>query len=299
VPRLNLSTSSKLVPMNTTEWGQIGEAVVGAVDEGDSLLQRFQPELLTSMRGELDTLAACLEANCIKVRRPVQEPTDRVRSGTDNVFVRDSGVMVDRLVIETELRDPDRRRERYAIRPALESVSIENNLRLVRMAQVHADGFSEGCAFLEGGDVLLTGGMALVGHSGRGSSEAGIAWLRDTLPRELSIHRVSLKPAFQHLDLAFMLVRSGLAVCYPNAFPEGLPACIKDWELIHITEAEARSFAANGLMLNEANCLLVAGQDRLANELEKRGITVEMIPFSSITRRYGGLRCATLALRRD
>lgn len=58
-------------------------------------------------------------------------------------------------------------------------------------------------------------------------------------------------------------------------------------------------FELNCLVVNEKNVVMLGGSERLADELESRGITVHWVPFRTRTFWDGGVHCLTVDIRRQ
>ncbi|CAB9510269.1 amidinotransferase [Seminavis robusta] len=93
--------------------------------------------------------------------------------------------------------------------------------------------------FLESDDVFLMGRDILVGRSGNGSNEKGAKWLQRYLGDEYRVHEVPLSPNFLHLDCVMCAPRPGLAMVCREAFVNGLPDIIKDWDIIDVSPEDA------------------------------------------------------------
>ena len=100
---------------------------------------------------------------------------------------------------------------------------------------------------------------------------------------------------FPHLDCVLMTPREGLAVICQDAFTEGLPDYIRDWDHIVVEmEAAKLHMACNNLVLNDHTVVLPseAPHDDLAAALKKRKIEVIRIPYEAVYRVGGSFRCA-------
>jgi N-dimethylarginine dimethylaminohydrolase len=101
------------------------------------------------------------------------------------------------------------------------------------------------------------------------------------------------------LDGVLALLRPGLALfCRESGLQ--LKGSVKDWELIDVTYAEACDFGCNFLILDQQTVIMDTRPiERVAKEVEKRGIEVDHIDFDAITDTVGGLRCSTHPIRRE
>lgn len=154
--------------------------------------------------------------------------------------------------------------------------------------------------FLEGGNVLVLGKHVFVGVSGRGSSPAGVDFLRKLLaPQGYAVEPVRLKPNFLHLDCALGLVREGRLVACPEAMPHGLPAVLRRWDRIEVSEDEAARLGTNGLPVSPEVYITDPAFRRIGDAIAGHGVHVEYVDFA-ISRGFGGaFRCSTQALWRE
>lgn len=158
---------------------------------------------------------------------------------------------------------------------------------------------------LEGGDVIVLGTMILVGNSMNpavGSNEAGYRWLKNFLGDAFNVIRVPLLPEILHRDCVLSVPRRGLAILCPEAFAEGIPKVLEDFDRIMISLEDASRLAVNGLPVDESHYIMSYndhnGNEYIREELEKRGISVYPVYFGVHNGQGGSLRCATQALLR-
>jgi hypothetical protein len=183
------------------EWGTLKEAVVGTAvslripawsDEYEFLtpevqqfikdhqgkpLKEADPDLYEQSISQMDDLVALLESRGVVVHRAKPLTADEeeylaaYKAGIQQCFTRDPFLVIGNHVIETSMREFERRKERFGIRRAIQERLIEGNANWVSMPQAaparEAAGYGPG-PFLEGGDVLLLGRDIYAGYSGHG-----------------------------------------------------------------------------------------------------------------------------------
>jgi glycine amidinotransferase len=94
------------------------------------------------------------------------------------------------------------------------------------------------------------------------------------------------------------LIREGLFVVYEDGLLDGIPAVLKNWDKIPVTEHESMTLGTNGLPLSPLVYVADPAFKRIGDEIAKRGVTVEYVDFA-ISRSLGGaFRCSTQALLR-
>lgn len=109
---------------------------------------------------------------------------------------------------------------------------------------------------------------------------------------------IPLKKDVLHLDCALSLVREGLMIICEEAFVDGIPKVLEDWDRISVPYKDIAQLAVNGLPINESTYILDPQFEYIAEQLKTKGITVEYIDFK-ISRSLGGsFRCSTQPLVR-
>jgi glycine amidinotransferase len=97
---------------------------------------------------------------------------------------------------------------------------------------------------------------------------------------------------FLHLDCALVTPRPGLAIVCREAFVDGLPDFLKDWQLIDVPFKDAKQkLACNGLVLDEKRVIIAEGLDYLADALRAAGQEVIETPFDAVYDYAGAFRC--------
>lgn len=307
------------------EWGTLREVIVGSINNltvpvwtdeytfapleeqkfvrkfgGKSLLE-VAPQRYHKISKQLDDLARFLIKLDITVHRPRAITTDEelylshIRNFNQQLFPRDPILVIGNNVIETAMRDPAERKNKWAIREIFYQQLKDYKFNYVAMPEplpvVANKGFGPG-PFLEGGDTLLCGYDIFVGSSGHASNDWGIRWLKSFLDDRYRVHSVPLVSDVLHLDCALCLPREGLAVICSAAFQEGIPNYFKDWDLIDVSLEEASYLACNGLIIDEKRIICGTEHTRIIKELEAAGQEVIPLPFDAVSQFGGGLRCA-------
>ena len=193
--------------------------------------------------------------------------------------------------------EPNRRKERFAIRRTVRERLANSNARVISMPEpepfpADENGKYGPGPFLEGGDVFLLGRDIYVGNTGNASNTAGIRWLQNCLGDEYRVHEVPLSSHFLHLDCVFATPRPGLAIICREAFVEGLPDFLKDWELIDVSAKDAEEkLGCNGFVLDEKTMMIGEDMPQLAKDLRAAGTEVITTPIDGIHWQGGGFRC--------
>ncbi len=265
------------------------------------------PDMQAAWELERETLGAVLIKHGVQVLRPRKlTAAEKATAGADgysNFFVRDPFFTVGKHVIEGSLRFLHRRKEILPVRGLLEGhVYSADSIYVAAPQPAVADAGDETLGlgpFIEGGDVLVLGKQVFVGNSGLASNTQGVKWLRKLLaPSDYQVQEVRLHPEILHLDCALGLVRDGLMVVCPDAFLDGIPSALSQWDRIPVTLNQAGQLATNGLPISPEIYVTDPVFEKIGSQLERRGIKVEYVDFK-ISRSFGGaFRCSTQALLR-
>ena len=261
-----------------------------------STIRESLPEVWQEQVTQINAAIKLLEDRGIIVHQ-VETPTEEEVKylGEDKYlrltqYPRDEIVVIGNNYIETALQNPGRRSTRWAIRRTMAERLEKSDAQIVSMLEPSPDG---GGAFLESGDVFLLGKDILVGHSGNGSNDAGVEWLKRYLGDEYRIQQVPLINGFLHLDCVLCTPRPGLAmVCREGLEGGELPDVLKDWEIIEVSnELAATQSGTNNLVIDEKTIMMPSELPSLSEALVKAGQEVIETPFSSMIWQGGSFRC--------
>lgn len=155
---------------------------------------------------------------------------------------------------------------------------------------------------IEGGDVMLHEGSVLVGL-GEETSRIGVDALRYRLGQVGSQREVVpisfARSGVVHLDDLFNIVAPGIALIHPPAFP---PAQLRwleqQFDLIAVTDEEALGVEVNTFTISPTEVVVAAESDRIADELQARGVEPIRVDYSEVTKIPGSFRCTTMPLAR-
>ncbi|MFD5079623.1 dimethylarginine dimethylaminohydrolase family protein [Streptomyces sp. NPDC058371] len=242
----------------------------------------WRPYTPATVRAQQDTLIHLLRSRDTKVTLLDEAPGCSVQH-----YPRDIAVVIDHVLVMARLNSEHRLPEADALAPLLADV-----LHVVHLDQ----------GTIEGGDVMLHTGMVLVGL-GEETSPTGVR----ALQRALAQHGVEreVRPVrfavdgIVHLDDHFTIVAPDTALIHRGAFPPGqLRWFEQHFDLVDVSDNEARAVQANVLAIAPGTVVVAAGSDRIAAQLTARGLEVLTVDYSEVTRIPGSLRCTTLPLTR-
>ncbi len=212
---------------------------------------------------------------------------DPLGSGVLQHYTRDIGFVIhDQFFVDRPRRDY-RKQELASLAPIIE-----------RLENVHH--IESG--FIEGGDVLVDGGVVIIGQ-GEETNEEGIQAVTEIL--RATCPGVEVKPlsfthrGVIHTDTIFNIIAPNLAIICCSFFSDkDINWLGKRFELINATQAEARSLAINTLAIGNNKLVMLAPGGRLAEEVAKRGLEPVLIDYSEVTAFPGSFRCTTLPVVR-
>ncbi|MEO1194168.1 MAG: hypothetical protein AAFY02_20615 [Pseudomonadota bacterium] len=308
-----------------SEWAELRECVYGSPDNwvlprflADSKLRAqgpfaeiwerhqgqdmkvVQPELFAAFSAQVQGAIDLLERLGITVQvAGAISPQNRKfpRGEEHGVFtgwMRDPFATIGKHVIELAPRSLFHRRQRFAIRSIL-TETMERGARYVAQPDPGADDETPGFGYLEGGDVFVLGRQIFVGHSGGCSNPEGARWLGQLLGPGYQVETIAIDQLFPHLDCVLMTPREGLAIACLEALPEGLPAYFRDWEVVAVPKALAKSvMACNNLVLNDRTLVVPSEPEHapVVEALETRGFEVIRLPYRVPCMVGGSFRCA-------
>ncbi|MGI9643459.1 MAG: dimethylarginine dimethylaminohydrolase family protein [Acidimicrobiia bacterium] len=221
--------------------------------------------------------------------------TNQVDSYQSLNYMRDGMIVIGNHFIETNMFDPGRRRDRFAIRRTVGARLLASNAEIVSMPEAPVVGPEEDFGpgpFPEGGDTFVLGDDILVGNTGNASNSAGIEWLARYLGDEYRVQEVRLDNRFVHLDCVLSTLRPGLAMIVEEAFPDGLPGVIADWELIPVSPEDAEvHLATNALVLDDQTVMMPDDLPHINDAIREAGHGVVEVPFDAINWQGGSFRC--------
>jgi N-dimethylarginine dimethylaminohydrolase len=267
-------------------------------------LREADPETYKKVARQMDATVSIMESRGVKVHR-LEAVTDDENAYLSGIFSpsviqffpRDPMLVIGNHVIETELFLPARRRERFGVRRAIAKRLADSNAQYVSMPPAvpvpeQKDGKWGPGPFIEGGDVFLIGKDIYVGVSGNASNSAGVQWLSQHLGSEYRVHEIKLTKKFLHLDCCLATPREGLAIICREAFADGLPDFLKDWQLIELPYIEAKEMlGCNGLVLDNKSIIIHTDLPHLGKALRDAGQEVIETPFDAVYQYAGAFRC--------
>ena len=281
-----------------------GEGVAYTKKYGGSSSEEVAPEIMKTIQRQLNGIVDVLEKEGVIVHRlkPMAYSEEKkflqdVQKG--NMLFGGAGflrVIGNNVLLMNSFRLPFRRKQVWVVRPALEPLLKDQNVRYCATPPPSPH-YSKDDIYIENGDIMLDGFNVYVGISGNSSNERGVEWLQQFLGSEYKVYTVRLKPQRFHLDWVLSLNRPGLLTYCPDAIIGELPEPLQSWDKIVVKADEIAG--ANNLSIDENTIVVPEQYERIAVEYRKRGMKVITLPFDATIQYGSGPRCLTGVLRRD
>lgn len=299
-----------LPPFNPTLHHYNDEVQAALRRSGDQalLVAEVMPERWHKTVEQLDQLAALYESNGVQVYRPrpySEEETEylaHLQPGHSLLYPADPVYTLGKRYFELNIRRAYRRKEVFPLReivaPMISSDAEASHVVMPAPQPFEPSSGGPG-PYLEGGDIICYQNHVFVGESDIASNRAGTDWLESHIAPEYQMHRMPMKGTVLHLLGAMVLIREGLLILYRDELNCDLPEPLKDWDVIEISEAEARAYATVGVSLDDERYIIPAGLHRVNEELDRRGVQPIPIDFEHVGYWGGCVSCATQAISRD
>ena len=298
------------------EWDQLRECYVGVADhanwpsedpvfanESEKTLWKETPVpsgaveqwIIDEANEDLDSLAAILEQQDVKVNRPSTALNFQGLGGMYNYCPRDRFLIAGREILDPAMMYPCRDMEQLCYKEMLTDNTVKRMPRKEDMV-------------LDAANICRLGKDWVYLESDSGNT-AAYEWLCEQYPT-INIEKVNFY-AGVHIDSTIVPLREGLAICNKPRVKSKrhLPLCMKDWEIIWVEDVTAQVFyqypyaskwiGLNMLSINDHTVIVDTAQLELSTVLEKKGFTV--IPHTLRHSRTlgGGHHCVTLDTWRE
>jgi len=272
-------------------------------------IRKAMPERWEKTAEQLDALAALYEKHGVRVYRPRPYTEEErlqladLQPGSSLLYPADPVYTVGKHYIELNIRRAYRRKEVFPLRevvaPLLAADPEAHHVAMPPVQPSTPSGAGPG-PYLEGGDIICYDNHLFVGESEIASNRAGTRWLANYLePFGFEVHPMPMKGGILHLLGIMVLVREGLLLLFRDELDCELPAPLKDWEAIELSEAETRAFATVGISLDDRRYVLPTGLPRVAEALAKRGVEPIEIQYDQVSYWGGCVSCSTQAISRE
>ena len=153
----------------------------------------------------------------------------------------------------------------------------------------------------EGGDFMFLNEHTIaLGMADRTNEEGYLEMKQQVEPLGYEIIPVPLKREYLHLDMCFNLVDDYLAVAYKEGMPEEFLKRIEEMEIEIISVPEEAIFAhgCNLQALGNKRVMSLKQNQRVNEQLAKKGMNVIELDITEILKAGGGPHCMTFPLLR-
>jgi len=147
---------------------------------------------------------------------------------------------------------------------------------------------------VEGGDIILAGQVAFIGHSRRTNTE-GVKQVSDPLTKMgYEVRTISLKERYLHLGGAMSSIGPERILCCKDVFPADF---FKDFDKVEVPHVGAST--GNVICLSGNQVIANVAENLEASEiLENQGVKVHRINLSEFRKGAGGPTCLVLPIER-
>ncbi len=234
-----------------------------AVDTGD-------PDLEPMRRHHADYVAALRSTGAEVTVLPALD------AYPDSVFVEDTALCLPEGAVIMRPGAASRLGEAGEMAPVLETF-------YARVARI-----SDEEAFIEGGDILVTGREILVGRSARTNARGIAALERITSAWGHAVREVRTPPGVLHFKTDCSLLDAETILATPRLDASG---CLAGYRVIHTAPGEEA--AANAIRFNDL-VIMAAGFPRTEAAVRAAGFRVKTIGNSECAKLDGGMSCLSL-----
>jgi dimethylargininase len=207
---------------------------------------------------------------------------EELRGHPNSVFTRDVSLGTPDGFVQVRMGLPSRRGEEPWMSEILSELGMD------RVGEIREPGT------VEGGDVILGGRAAFLGHSSRSNRE-GVEQMQSILKKmgyEVRIQAIS--DDFLHIGGAMSLVGPDTVLCCKGVFPDGF------FDGYRVIEVDDDSFSAvNVIHLSEGKVVLDQRFSATIEAMSGAGLEVQPLDLSEVLKGGGGPTCVTLPIERE
>ncbi|MFZ2900116.1 MAG: arginine deiminase family protein [Saprospiraceae bacterium] len=199
----------------------------------------------------------------------------------NSVFTRDAALCTPQGYLKMQMGLETRRGEEVWLEKALQSLGVPRA------------GSIELPATAEGGDVILAGHVAFVGHSSRTNAE-GVEQLSSWLTfMGYKVRVAEIPDRFLHIGGAMSMLGPHRVLCCENVFPKNF------FEGFETVEVPDHAFScANVICLGEGEVVAERSNRDTIAALRHEGITVHALDLSEFVKGAGGPSCLIMPVER-
>lgn len=288
----------------------------------------FPKTIIAKAEAELDSFAAILEAEGIRVYRPPSGIDWLAENGYTGAMPRDGLISVGNTLIEAPFAWSCRSREiELAYGAILKDLVLEDNCAYIvrRPAETFADtllhdGSDEKNPWVinnsrpafDAADFMRFG-KVILGQYSHVTNQAGVDYLQRHVPVGYRIEMLDVDdPNAMHIDATILPLRKGLLVYSPKKVTEAALRAhevLADWDLVpypFVPQAPESPplymtspwLSLNALVLDDKRVVVEASDKKTAEWYEQLGMECIRCPFKHVNSIGGSFHCATVDLVR-
>lgn len=240
-----------------------------------------------AIQAEIKQFEDVLKLEGVDVLRPNNIP------GTDQIFTRDIGFVIDDTYVVASMQEEVRQLEL----PGISHITSLFDPTKIIIPPTEAT--------IEGGDVILFNEFIFVGISAR-TNYAGFEFIKDSFPSK-NVHPIHLlvsddrKENILHLDCTFQPIGKKDAIIYENGFskrPDILFDLFNEENLIRINHDQLMRMVPNVFSIAPDTIVVESSFELLKSLLNSRGYKTYTVNYRENAKLSGLLRCSTQPLRR-
>ncbi|MFQ6069214.1 MAG: dimethylarginine dimethylaminohydrolase family protein [Candidatus Aminicenantales bacterium] len=238
-----------------------------------NILEKADPQKAGEQHKRLKTVIAEFGAEVIDA--------DELGGHPNSVFTRDTSLCTPQGYIHLRMGLATRRGEEEWMAEILDGMDEP------QAAKIHPPGT------VEGGDIILAGGVAFIGHSRRTNKE-GVLQVSGMLKKMgYEVRIAAISPPHLHLGGLMSLVGEEHVLCSRGFFEDDF---FRGFDLI---EVECEMFvSANVICLGEGELIAEVSNTIAVEALEKRRFKVHTLDLSEFIKGQGGPSCLILPVSR-
>ncbi len=199
----------------------------------------------------------------------------------NSVFTRDPLVMTPEGFVKLRMGLPTRRGEETWLAEHLASLGVPEVGRI------------EPPGTLEGGDVILAGRVAFIGHSSRSNAE-GVKQMAEILQRMGYETRIAaVAPRYLHIGGAMSMIAPERVLACSGTFPGDF---FKGFDVVEVNSGDFVS--GNVICLRPNEVIAEAAQQMVIDRLQAAKVVVHVLDLSEFVKGSGGPTCLILPIER-
>jgi len=237
-----------------------------------NILEVADPEIATAQHAALRSVVEDFGAEIIDMEELTGHP--------NSVFTRDTAISTPNGYIKARMGIDSRRGEEAWMAMALERLSEP------RAGEIREPGT------VEGGDVILAGGVAFAGITCRTNREGVDQLSRILGDMDCEVRSATLPGRYLHLDQTIGVLGPRRLMCCRGLFPDAF------FDGFDVVEVPCRGHNVNFICLGENEIIAPRANKKLIEAVKKSGVRVHEVALSEFAKGSGGPNCLVMPVDR-